>query len=97
MEKETPKKRRVGDGTPGPGRPKGVPNKTTTALKDAILDAGMQAGGREGLVGYLKAQAVENPVAFMTLLGKVLPLQVAGDKDAPLSVVTQIVLVDGES
>lgn len=37
------------------------------------------------------------------LLSKVLPkiygdkLQVAGDKDSPLSVVTQIVLVDGES
>jgi hypothetical protein len=43
--KETPKNRRPGDGTPGPGRPKGVPNKATALLKDAILKAGQIAGG----------------------------------------------------
>ena len=71
-----PVKRRVGDGTPGPGRPKGVPNKNTTLLKDAILQAATEAGGRDGLVGYLVAQAKENPQSFMPLLGKVLPMQV---------------------
>jgi len=80
--KETPKKRKVGDGTPGPGRPKGLPNKTTSLLKDAILIAATQAGekltkdGKNGLVAYLEAQAVENPGPFLTLIGKVLPLQV---------------------
>lgn len=76
MEKETPKKRRVGDGTPGPGRPKGVPNKNTTLLKDAILQAAKEAGGEGGLVGYLTLQATENPGPFMSLLGKVLPMTV---------------------
>ena len=33
--KETRKYPRPGSGTPGPGRPKGVPNETTTLLKDA--------------------------------------------------------------
>lgn len=33
---KTPEKRRVGDGTPGPGRPKGLPNKSTTLARDAI-------------------------------------------------------------
>lgn len=93
MDKETPKKRRVGDGTPGPGRPKGTPNKTTTQLKEALLEAAALAGGDGGLVGYLTLQATENPPAFMSLLGKVLPLQVAGDKDNPLAVVTRIELV----
>ena len=30
------------------------------------------------MVGYLKAQALANPQSFLPLLGKVLPLQVAG-------------------
>jgi hypothetical protein len=67
------------------GRKKGTPNKTTTQLKEAILAAAEQAGGDGGLVNYLHEQARMNPGHFMTLLGKVLPLQVAGDKDAPLN------------
>lgn len=31
-----PEKRRVGDGTPGPGRPKGLANKTTRDVRKAI-------------------------------------------------------------
>jgi hypothetical protein len=45
--KETRNNPRPGDGTPGPGRPKGVPNKSTALLKDAILKAGEIAGGGE--------------------------------------------------
>ena len=30
--------------------------------------------------GYLREQAAQNPVAFMTLLGKVLPLQIGADQ-----------------
>ena len=60
-----------------PGRPKGVPNKTTTLLKEAILRAADEAGGSGGVVEYLTLQAHENPAAFMGLLGKVLPMQVA--------------------
>ena len=37
-----------------------------------------------GLVGYLEKQALKNPVAFMGLLGKVLPLQVASETSSPL-------------
>lgn len=85
--KETNGKRRVGDGTPGPGRPKGVPNKTTALLKDAILEAAEKAGGKGGLVGYLTTQAMENPQSFMPLLGKVLPMQVTGEDGGPLQVI----------
>lgn len=57
------------------GRKKGTPNKVTSLLKDDILLAAEKAhsGGR---VGYLKEQAQTNPVAFMGLLGRVLPTQV---------------------
>ena len=85
-DKKTTQKRRVGDGTPGPGRPKGTPNKTTSLLKDAVLQAATAAGGRDGLVGYLTQQAAQNPAPFLALLGKVLPLQVTGDGGGPLHV-----------
>lgn len=72
------------------GRQKGTPNKTTALLKDAILKAAEQAGGEGGMVGYLTLQATENPGPFMSLLGKVLPMQIAGDDDGgPLKVVIQ--------
>lgn len=77
----------------GKGRVKGVPNKTTALLKDAILQAADKAGGPGGLVGYLTLQASENPGPFLALLGKVLPMQIAGDPDNPLQVVTRIELV----
>lgn len=56
------------------GRQKGTPNKITSALKDDILIAATEAHP-DGRVGYLKEQAVKNPTAFLTLLGKVLPIE----------------------
>lgn len=79
--KETTK---IGEGKPGPGRPKGLPNRTTALLKDAILKAAEGAGGKDGLVGYLQAQAKDNPGPFMALLGKVLPMQMTGPDDGPI-------------
>ena len=76
----------------GKGRPKGAVNKTTSLLKDAILQAATQAGNGD-LAAYLEKQATANPGPFMALLGKVLPMQVAGDPDAPLvlRIIRQIV------
>lgn len=88
--KETKK---IGEGKRGPGRPKGSVNKTTALLKDAILKAGEAAGnkvGEEGLVSYLTHQAKENPGPFMSLLGKVLPMQVTGEDGGPIKTVTTV-------
>lgn len=74
----------IGKGKPGPGRPKGSPNKTTALLKDAIIQAATNAGGDDGLEGYLQARALDSPKAFLSLLGKVLPMQVTGADGAPI-------------
>lgn len=66
------------------GRKKGTPNKTTALLKDAILLAAQNAGGPEGIAGYLEGQAKQNPGPFMALLGKVLPMQVTGENGGPI-------------
>jgi hypothetical protein len=74
---------------PGSGRKKGVPNKFNADLKEAILQAATQAGGALGLVGYLQSQASANPGPFIGLLGKVLPMQIAGADGGALQVVVQ--------
>jgi hypothetical protein len=63
------------------GRQKGTPNKITADLKSMILGALEAKGGQ----GYLEQQATENPVAFLTLVGKVLPLTLHGDPTAPVT------------
>ena len=76
------------------GRKKGTPNKTTAVLKDAILLAAERAGGDGGLVAYLEGQAAANPQSFLPLLGKVLPLQIAGDADNPVKHAVEVHIVD---
>jgi hypothetical protein len=80
VEKETAKNE-IGKGKPGPGRPKGVPNRTTTAIKDMVIAALDGAGG----VKYLKEQAKANPSAFLTLVGKIIPTQITGDAENPVA------------
>ena len=59
------------------GRVKGSTNKVTKALKDMILGALDEAGGQT----YLVKQAGENPTAFLTLIGKVLPVDLNAKHD----------------
>lgn len=49
----------------------------------------MQALDKAGGVSYLTRQAKENPKAFMTLVGKVLPMQVTGEDGAGLVVIVK--------
>ena len=91
--KETRRNDAIGKGKPGPGRPKGSPNKVTRALKEAILEAAEAAGGKGGIVAYLTRQAKENPRAFLPLLGRILPIEVNSPNEslAPRPAVIQLV------
>ena len=67
------------------GRQKGSLNKGTAQLKDMVLQA-LDESHPDGGVGYLKQTAIDHPVAFLTLVGKVLPLQVTGEGGGPIVV-----------
>lgn len=75
----------------GPGRPKGVPNKTNGAIKDMILQALSEAGGVDYLVD--RANDPKTAAAFLGLVGKVLPMQVTGVDGDAIHTVTRIELV----
>lgn len=67
----------------GKGRKKGVPNKFTASLKEAI-QAAANGAHPQGMVGYLTDQADKNPTAFMALLGRTLPKEITGGDGKPL-------------
>ena len=69
------------------GRAKGVPNKATAELKEMILGALSEVGGQ----AYLVQQALDNPNAFMTLVGKVVPrdLNAAVEAAASITVINE--------
>lgn len=71
LAKDKPKAKKMPPNA-GKGRKAGVPNKVTGDVKAMILGALEQAGGER----YLAEQAVMNPGAFMSLIGKVLPKEI---------------------
>lgn len=64
------------------GRAKGTPNHWNGDIKAMVVKALEGAGGVEYLIG----QAKKNPVAFMGLVGRVLPLQVTGPNGGKLHI-----------
>jgi hypothetical protein len=69
----------IGKGTPGPGRPKGVPNKATTAAKDAIARAAEGLGGTERLIAWAQEEPQNERIFWGTIYPKLLPLTVGGE------------------
>ena len=88
-------------GTPKTGgRKKGTPNKISSALKEAILEAAENAGKRlkpdaeSGTVAYLEQIAIQEPASFCSLLGKVLPMTIADTgKDEETRIVVKSTIV----
>lgn len=77
-----------------PNQGKRGPNKATKELKEMILGALDKSGGVEYLVE--RANDPRTASAFLSLVGKVLPMTVVGDKDNPLQAIVKIerVIVD---
>ena len=76
----------------GRGRPRGVRNKTTRIMRDAILIAAESLGedgeGLDGLVGFLRESAQLERAAYLSLMAKLIPLQVVGSGGGPLRIET---------
>lgn len=59
------------------GRAKGVPNKVDASIKEMVLGALSDVGGRK----YLAQRAIDTPGPFLALVGKILPTQLVGTDD----------------
>lgn len=64
----------------GPGRPKGIPNRQTVALKEAIENAFTKLGGTD----YLVHVGRNDPRTFCALLSRLLPTKLANADGSPL-------------
>lgn len=73
---------------PSAGRLKGSPNKLTVDVREMIRGALEDAGGRK----YLLEQAQLNPVAFMSLVGKILPKEINVDLIADIHLIKHVVV-----
>lgn len=65
---------------PGAGRPKGSLDKGNAMIREMIVQALEEAGGVE----YLRTTAASHPAAFLSLIGKVMPVQIAGEGGGPV-------------
>ena len=77
----------IGKGTPGPGRPKGVPNKTTASIKSAISESFDKLGGVPSLVSW----GDEHPTEFYALWGRLAPKEVEMSTPAGAALVIKVV------
>jgi hypothetical protein len=83
----------VGSGKPGPGRPKGLQNKTTRAAKEAIALAADELGGAERIVAWAKEDPKNESAFWTSIYPKLLPHTLAGDDQNPVAVKGVIELV----
>jgi len=66
------------------GRQKGVTNKTTRVVRDALTEAfeALQNDSTANLISWGKA----NPTQFYQLAAKLIPTQLSNDSDNPLTI-----------
>ena len=87
--KETPK---IGEGLPGPGRPKGLPNRATQAVREAI--ARMAEENAENFNLWLSQVAASSPEKACDIylkaieyhIPKLARTEVTGKDDGPINI-----------
>jgi hypothetical protein len=78
--KESNKPNGRGGARPNSGRPKGSLDKGNALIREMIVEALDEAGG----IKYLTGVAASHPAAFLSLIGKVMPIQVTGEGGGPV-------------
>ncbi len=69
----------------GPGRPKGLQNKTTMAAKQAIQAAFDGIGGVEALIAWASEEKNKG-LFYSSIYPRILPHEVTGDGGGPIQV-----------
>ncbi len=69
----------------GKGRKPGVPNKMTTAAKDAIAQTAEALGGAERMTAWARESPANERVFWGTIYPKLLPLQLSTTYDDPIA------------
>ncbi|MEM6463340.1 MAG: hypothetical protein AAF724_15640 [Pseudomonadota bacterium] len=64
-------------------------------IRDAVIRVAIEAGEGD-MVAYLKKQAETHPSAFLTLLGKVMPMQLIGGLGEPVNLQFSVHFVAGD-
>ena len=67
------------------GRPRGVPNKFTGDLKEAIL-AGVNGSHTLGVSGFVLKLSLDTPTSAAALLGRLIPVSMGGTLDGTIIV-----------
>lgn len=70
----------------GKGRPKGIPNKITTAAKQVIAEAAEMLGGVQRLVDWAKEDAENEAKFWTTIYPKLIPVQLTGEDGGAIKV-----------
>lgn len=74
---------KIGQGKPGPGRPRGSPNKLTKAAREAFELAFDQLGSVDALVKWARANQSE----FYRLYARLIPMEHTGTDGGPVQIV----------
>lgn len=92
-EKESKKSNGRGGARPNAGRPAGSLDKGNAMIREMIVEALDGVGG----VQYLQGVAASHPAAFLSLIGKVIPIQVEGGGGGPVQHSMVVEFISGGS
>lgn len=68
------------------GRPKGIPNKTTRAIKEMFALAADELGGLEALVAWVRRDPKNETIFWSQMMTKMLPVQLSGEGGGPVAI-----------
>ena len=85
-----PVKRNGCRGIPGPGRPKGSPNKIRKEIAELVRDVLEMAGEEK----WMLQRAQKNPTAFLALVAKLMPTKINADVNVNTDLAARLTLAE---